>query len=144
RGDRGGAVVLRRGEGRLPRGVPSVPGAGGRAARGLPRAPRGAPPSRLLAPHAGSPAARGGRRRLSLPSGAPPARPRGADTMSDAAGETITARDGRIAVPNHPIIPFIEGDGTGPDIWRAAVRVLDAAVAEAYGGRRAIRWKKVL
>jgi len=64
--------------------------------------------------------------------------------MSDRAGETITLRDGKLQVPDRPIIPFIEGDGTGPDIWRAAVRVLEAAVARAYGGRRAIAWQEVL
>ena len=52
--------------------------------------------------------------------------------------------EGRLAVPDSPIIPFIEGDGTGPDIWAAAVRVLDAAVQRAYGGRRRIVWKEVL
>jgi len=52
--------------------------------------------------------------------------------------------EGRLAVPDSPIIPFIEGDGTGPDIWAAAVRVLDAAVQRAYGGRRRIIWKEVL
>jgi isocitrate dehydrogenase len=50
---------------------------------------------------------------------------------------------GKLAVPDEPIIPFIEGDGTGPDIWRASVRVLDAAVAKAYGGRRRIAWREV-
>src|ERR1700741_1459744 len=45
---------------------------------------------------------------------------------------------------NQPIIPFIEGDGTGPDIWRASVRVFDAAVAKAYGGSRKVTWKEVL
>ncbi|HEY7288933.1 MAG TPA: isocitrate dehydrogenase (NADP(+)) [Vicinamibacterales bacterium] len=55
----------------------------------------------------------------------------------------ITLKDGRLNVPNDPIIPFIEGDGTGPDIWRASVRVLDAAVAKAYGGTRSIAWKEV-
>jgi isocitrate dehydrogenase len=59
-------------------------------------------------------------------------------------GQTITLKNGRLSVPDRPILPFIEGDGTGPDIWRAAVRVLDAAVAKAYGGRRAIVWKEVL
>jgi isocitrate dehydrogenase len=53
-------------------------------------------------------------------------------------GEAIGFRDGRFEVPDRPIIPFIEGDGTGPDIWRASVRVLDAAVARAYGGKRSI------
>ncbi len=51
---------------------------------------------------------------------------------------------GRLHVPDRPIIPFIEGDGTGPDIWRASQRVFDAAVAKAYGGRRQIRWMEVL
>jgi isocitrate dehydrogenase len=60
-----------------------------------------------------------------------------------AGGQTITIRDGRLVVPDQPIVPFIEGDGTGPDIWRASVRVLDAAVAKAYGGRRKIHWLEV-
>src|SRR5689334_4290131 len=64
--------------------------------------------------------------------------------MSDVKGEPITLRDGRLSVPDRPIIPFIEGDGTGPDIWRASVRVFDAAVKKAYGGRRAIAWREVL
>jgi isocitrate dehydrogenase len=51
---------------------------------------------------------------------------------------------GRLVVPDRPIIPFIEGDGTGPDIWRASVRVFDAAVERAYGGRRALVWREVL
>jgi isocitrate dehydrogenase len=58
--------------------------------------------------------------------------------------EKITIRDGRLEVPAHPVIPFIEGDGTGRDIWRASVRVMDAAVAKAYGGERGIQWKEVL
>ena len=58
-------------------------------------------------------------------------------------GDKITVRDGRLQVPDHPILPFIEGDGTGPDIWRASVRVLDAAVARAYGSRRQIAWMEV-
>jgi isocitrate dehydrogenase len=64
--------------------------------------------------------------------------------MSVTQGEAIVLRDGKMTVPNHPILPFIEGDGTGPDIWRASVRVLDAAVAKAYGGKRSIVWKEVL
>ncbi len=64
--------------------------------------------------------------------------------MSVAQGEAITLRNGAMTVPNHPVIPFIEGDGTGPDIWRASVRVLDAAVAKAYGGKRKIMWQEVL
>ncbi|MBW2234381.1 MAG: NADP-dependent isocitrate dehydrogenase [Deltaproteobacteria bacterium] len=60
-------------------------------------------------------------------------------------GATITQdAEGRLQVPDHPILPFIEGDGTGPDIWAAAVRVLDAAVEKAYGGSRGIVWKEVL
>ena len=59
------------------------------------------------------------------------------------AGEKISIADGKLHVPNHPIVPFIEGDGTGPDIWRASVRVLDAAVAKAYGGQRQIAWMEV-
>jgi isocitrate dehydrogenase len=60
-----------------------------------------------------------------------------------AGGEKITIRDGKLSTPDQPIVPFIEGDGTGPDIWRASVRVLDAAVAKAYGGRRKIHWLEV-
>jgi isocitrate dehydrogenase len=60
-----------------------------------------------------------------------------------AAGAKITITDGKLAVPDNPIIPFIEGDGTGPDIWRASVRVMDAAVAKAYGGKRRIHWMEV-
>ena len=61
-----------------------------------------------------------------------------------AGGERITLRDGQLAVPDHPIIPFIEGDGTGADIWAASVRVLDAAVHQAYAGKRQIAWMEVL
>jgi len=64
--------------------------------------------------------------------------------MSVAQGEAITLRDGKMVVPTHPVIPFIEGDGTGPDIWRASVRVLDAAVQKAYRGERKIVWQEVL
>ena len=59
-------------------------------------------------------------------------------------GEPITLRDGKLEVPDHPVIPFIEGDGTGPDIWRASVRVMDAAVEKAYNGKKKIAWKEVL
>jgi len=58
-------------------------------------------------------------------------------------GEKISIRGGRLQVPDHPIIPFIEGDGTGPDIWRASSRVLDAAVQKAYGGKKSIAWMEV-
>jgi isocitrate dehydrogenase len=57
---------------------------------------------------------------------------------------SITMSAGRLNVPDEPVIPFIEGDGTGPDIWRASVRVFDAAVAKAYGGKRKIHWHEVL
>ncbi|MGH8477748.1 MAG: isocitrate/isopropylmalate family dehydrogenase, partial [Methylococcales bacterium] len=60
-----------------------------------------------------------------------------------ASGGKITMQDGILQVPDYPIIPYIEGDGTGPDIWRATVRVLDAAVEAAYGGRRRIHWMEV-
>jgi isocitrate dehydrogenase len=59
-------------------------------------------------------------------------------------GSEITIRRGKLKVPNDPIIPFIEGDGTGADIWASAVRVLDAAVEKAYGGKKKIIWKEVL
>jgi len=58
-------------------------------------------------------------------------------------GTAITRTSGRLVVPDDPIIPFIEGDGTGADIWRASVRVLDAAVGKAYGGKRKIAWLEV-
>ena len=58
-------------------------------------------------------------------------------------GQPIDYQDGQYAVPDHPIVPFIEGDGTGRDIWKAAQRVFDAAVEKAYGGRRAIRWFEI-
>jgi isocitrate dehydrogenase len=59
-------------------------------------------------------------------------------------GEKISNQLGKITVPHFPIVPLIEGDGTGPDIWAASVRVLDAAVEKAYGGKRKIIWKEVL
>lgn len=61
-----------------------------------------------------------------------------------ANGEKITLKDGKLNVPNNPIIPFIEGDGTGPDIWKSSVAVIDAAVAKAYGGTKKIEWLEVL
>jgi isocitrate dehydrogenase len=60
-----------------------------------------------------------------------------------AGGEKITIKDGRLQVPDKPIIPFVEGDGTGRDIWRASVRVFDAAVQKAYGGKRKVHWMEV-
>src|SRR5262245_59140001 len=64
-------------------------------------------------------------------------------SMPPQTGSAITRQNGRLVVPDQPIIPFIEGDGTGPDIWRASVRVLDAAVERAYAGRRKIAWMEV-
>ncbi len=65
-------------------------------------------------------------------------------TPIPAGAGKITISNGKLTVPDRPIIPFIEGDGTGPDIWRASVRVLDAAVAKAYAGKRQIQWLEVL
>ena len=67
-----------------------------------------------------------------------------AKRTAPAGGEKIRIVDGKLVVPDVPVVPFIEGDGTGPDIWRASVRVLDAAVAKAYGGKRRIAWMEVL
>ncbi|WP_214807234.1 NADP-dependent isocitrate dehydrogenase [Exiguobacterium sp. s102] len=63
--------------------------------------------------------------------------------MATIQGENITVTNGTLHVPNAPIIPFIIGDGTGPDIWNAAVRVFDAAVEKAYNGEKKIEWKEV-
>ena len=63
---------------------------------------------------------------------------------ASTVGDTITMRNGRLEVPSQPVIPFIEGDGTGPDIWRASQHVFDAAVRRAYGGKRSIVWREVL
>jgi isocitrate dehydrogenase len=60
------------------------------------------------------------------------------------AGTPITLKNGKLNVPDQPIIPFIEGDGTGPDIWKASVHVFDGAVEKAYGGKRKIHWHEVL
>src|SRR5689334_3342822 len=65
------------------------------------------------------------------------------DLTPPADGQTISISNGKLNVPDRPVIPFIEGDGTGPDIWRASVRVFDAAVQKAYGGRRKIAWMEV-
>src|SRR6266404_442772 len=59
------------------------------------------------------------------------------------AGEKITTHDGKIQCPDNPIIPFIRGDGTGPDIWAASERVFDAAVEKAFGGKKKIAWFEV-
>ncbi|MBM4325362.1 MAG: isocitrate dehydrogenase (NADP(+)) [Deltaproteobacteria bacterium] len=58
-------------------------------------------------------------------------------------GEKIDYTDGKLHVPDHPIIPFIEGDGVGPDIWRASVRVFDATVEKCYGGKRKVHWLEI-
>ncbi len=65
-------------------------------------------------------------------------------THMSTQGTPITFSDGALRVPDHPLIPFIEGDGIGPDIWAAASRVLDAAVEKAYGGEKSIVWTEVL
>ena len=67
-----------------------------------------------------------------------------AGSANPREGGKIALRGGQLAVPDHPILPYIEGDGTGPDIWRAAVRVFDGAVAKAYGGMRLFAWFVVL
>ena len=59
-------------------------------------------------------------------------------------GKTIRVENGRLDVPDYPVIPFIQGDGIGPDIWNATQKVLDGAVAKASGGSRKIEWKEVL
>ena len=63
--------------------------------------------------------------------------------VTPPAGGKITTQHGKLSVPDQPIIPFIRGDGTGPDIWRASERVFDAAVEKAYGGKRKISWFEV-
>src|SRR6476646_277339 len=73
---------------------------------------------------------------MSTPSSPKPVIPVGADAIA-------VRPDGTLEVPDRPIIPFIEGDGTGPDIWRASVRVLDAAVAKEFGGKKKIAWTEV-
>src|SRR3984957_5942299 len=64
-------------------------------------------------------------------------------TVQAPSGDKITIHDGKIQCPDNPIIPFIRGDGTGPDIWAASVRVFDAAVEKAYKGSRKIAWFEV-
>ena len=66
------------------------------------------------------------------------------DTNRDAMpGEAVTFENGRVSIPNHPIVPFIEGDGIGPDIWSATRTVVDSAVAKAYGPQKSIVWKEI-
>jgi isocitrate dehydrogenase len=64
-------------------------------------------------------------------------------TSTPPAGERITVANGKLQVPDNPVVPFIRGDGTAPDIWAASVRVLDAAVEKAYGQARKISWFEV-
>lgn len=62
---------------------------------------------------------------------------------SPPTGQAITFSNNKLHVPDHPIIPFIEGDGTGPDIWHASQHVFDAAVKKAYGGKKTIAWFEI-
>ena len=66
------------------------------------------------------------------------------ENLTPPAGERITIEDGKLNVPDQPVIPYIEGDGTGPDIWKASQKVFDAAVEKAYNGKRKISWFEVL
>ena len=63
--------------------------------------------------------------------------------VTPPAGGKISNQNGKLTVPENPVIPIIRGDGTGPDIWRASEKVIDAAVAKAYGGQRKISWFEV-
>ena len=72
-----------------------------------------------------------------------PDAPKFKDLKAPSQGERITFKDGEPIVPDQPIVPFIEGDGTGRDIWKASVRVFDAAVEKAYGGKRKVHWFEV-
>ena len=63
--------------------------------------------------------------------------------MTPPKGDTISINEGKLTVPDRPVIPFIRGDGTGPDIWAASVRVMDAAVEKAYSGKKAVAWFEV-
>src|SRR5947199_8568690 len=63
--------------------------------------------------------------------------------LTPPAGGKISIQNGRLTVPNNPVLPFIRGDGTGPDIWAASQRVFDAAAQKAYGGPRKIAWFEV-
>jgi isocitrate dehydrogenase len=73
----------------------------------------------------------------------PNSNPTSAKPVAPTGGQKISIKNGQLAVPDRPIIPFIEGDGTGRDIWRASERVLDAAVQKAYAGRRKLEWMEV-
>jgi isocitrate dehydrogenase len=63
--------------------------------------------------------------------------------ITPPAGGKISIKDGKLSVPDNPVIPFIRGDGTGPDIWAASEKVFDAAVKKAYGGKKKIAWFEV-
>src|SRR5437667_6822202 len=63
--------------------------------------------------------------------------------ITPPAGDKISISNGKLNVPDRPVIPFIRGDGTGPDIWAASVRVFDAAVEKAYGGQKKVSWFEV-
>jgi len=71
------------------------------------------------------------------------AKPSPTRPVKPANGQKITLTNGKLMIPDHPIICYIEGDGTGPDIWKASVRVLDAAVKKAFGGKKSIAWMEV-
>jgi isocitrate dehydrogenase len=64
--------------------------------------------------------------------------------MTENSGNIVYSEDGNLVVPDFPVIPFIEGDGTGPDIWRAARRVMDAAVSSVFSDKRKIQWLEIL
>jgi isocitrate dehydrogenase len=66
------------------------------------------------------------------------------DLQRNMAEKITMGRDGKLVVPDNPTIPFIEGDGIGPDIWKASVRVFDAAIEKAYAGKKKIEWLEVL
>jgi hypothetical protein len=68
---------------------------------------------------------------------------RSTESLSHPTDRKIEYSNGKYRVPDHPIIPFIEGDGTGRDIWKASVRVFDAAVEKAYNGKRSVSWYEV-
>ena len=84
------------------------------------------------------------RKPKTAPSATPVHPARSTPAAAAVAGQPIAVKSGKLVVPDHPIIPFIEGDGTGPDIWRASQIVFDAAVRKAYGNERSIIWKEVL
>src|SRR5947207_3271863 len=65
-------------------------------------------------------------------------------TQTTPAGDKVHLKDGRLQVPDQPVLPYIEGDGTGPDIWKASQYVFDQALEKAYGGKKKIRWYEVL